>query len=173
MRDFLSFVLRGAWAGTAFVLALCILLFGSMGALLLLNPEFLLYSAPPGAIVGLVLWLIAGKTVEPLSQGARFGIGTGIAAAILLPMSFYQTWISIAFRGVYGFDMPSMLMRIALYSAGIGGLAGLACPASREQVSRESKLTYRERLQLYEAAEREAKEARGRIKSASLSKNQS
>jgi hypothetical protein len=162
MRDFLRFVLRGTWAGTAFVLAIWILLFGSMGALLLLNPVFLLYSASPGAVVGLVLWLIAGKTTEPLSQGARFGIGTGIAAAILLLMSFYQTWISIGFRPVYGFDMPSMLMRIAVYSAGVGGLAGLACPASREQVSQESKLTYRERLQLYEAAEREARKlARG------------
>ena len=172
MRDFLSFVLRGAWAGTAFVLALCILLFGSMGALLLLDAEFLLYSVPPGAIVGVVLWLIAGKTTEPLSQAARFGIGTGIATAILLPMSFYQTWIGIALRGVYGFDMPSLLMRIAVYSAGLGGLAGLACPASRDQVSQKAKLTYRERLQLYEAAEREAKEARERIASDGLSRNQ-
>ena len=173
MRDLVGFVLRGAWAGAAFVLAPTILIYGSMGAFFFLDPLFLLQSLPPGAVVGLVLWFAAGKATGPLTPGKRFAIGTGIAAAIIFPMNFYQAATGISWRRAYDFDIPSMLMRIVLYAAGIGGLAGLACPASREQVNQASQLTYRERVRLYETAEREAKEAHERMASADDNRNQS
>jgi hypothetical protein len=158
MKDFLSFVLRGGWTGVGLSVGLMVLFYGSLGAFMFLSLDFLIYALPPGAIVGFVLWLIAGKAVKPLTPGFRFGIGTIVVAVILVLMWGYQATKLDANQLEY-LDIPSTLMRLGVLSAGWGGLAGLACPASREYRP-EPELTYRERTQLYEAAEQEAKAAR-------------
>jgi hypothetical protein len=169
MKDFLSFTLRGAWGGILFTLALMVLVYGSLGAFLFLNYLFLLYSLPPGAIVGLVLWFVAARTTKPLQPIIRFAIGTGTAAAILLPIWGYQAVTSVSRGYVSDLDIPSVLLRLAVYAAGVGGLAGLACPASRAYGHNPPELNYRERTRLYEAAEKEAQNARAGIRQADSS----
>jgi hypothetical protein len=163
MKDFLSFILRGAWAGIVFPSAVSVLIWGSVGAFLFLNLTFLLYSGLPGAIVGLVLWFVAARTTKPIRPIIRFAIGTGTVAAILLPVWFHQAATSVSRGYISELDIPSVLMRLTVYAAGVGGLAGLACPASREYEYNEPELSYRERTRLYEAAEKEAQSARERL----------
>jgi hypothetical protein len=166
MRDLFRFVLRGAWPGVAFSMGLMIMIWGSLGAFIFLHPLYLAYALTPGAITGIVIWFVAGKANKPLTAGVRFAIGSGVIAGFLLMMSIYQMAVTMNVTLLEYIDLPSLIMRIAVFGMGIGGLGGLACPGARQYLNRKSNLTYRERTRLYEAAEEEARTARQRNASA-------
>jgi hypothetical protein len=161
MKDLIGFVLRGALPGVTLSIVLAILSYGWMGATLGVSPIFFAYAMLPGAIAGLVLWFITGRADKPLTAGRRFSIGTAIVAAYSLVVGVAQVALSLGTTRLQYVLIPWTIMWIAVWAVSIGGLGGLACPASREYRV-EPKLTYWERTQLYEAAEQEAKAARER-----------
>jgi hypothetical protein len=161
MRDFLRFVLRGSWASAIFTLLLLTVNWGSLGALIFLNPAVLMRCAIPGAIVGVVLWIVSGRTNRRLPWIQRVVIGTLVGATILFAFGLYEILTTpVDFRDLYFMRWITVTL---IYAAGFGGLAGSACPSQREDKPHEDHLTYRERAKLYEAAEQEAKAARERI----------
>lgn len=169
MRDLIRFVLRGAGGGVSFTLGLAILFYGRIGGFLLLSRLYFVFALLPGAVVGLFLWLIAGRVNKPLSGGLRFSAGTAVAGAYIVVASLSQRALTLEATQYENYDIPLMIMGIAVYAVSIGGVAGLWCPAGRENLNRKPELTYLERTRLYEAAEREAKTARERNASARVS----
>ena len=95
MKDFISFSLRGAWGGAiGAVIAwflFYVLSFGPFwGLLFVLHPIVLVYLAVPGALVGLILWILTGRTAESLNAISRGAIGTGVILGLIALLSIYQ-----------------------------------------------------------------------------------
>src|SRR5205807_10147618 len=110
----------------------------------------------PGAIVGLVLWLLLAGHRKNLDAAFRFTVGT----AVSLPVLVWLDWLDLrwGFRHEGEVSLAAVfsgVIGILLLSAAVGGIAGLASP-EKTLSEKESSLSYRERVQLYESAEQEA-----------------
>ena len=162
MKDYPRFVLRGGGAGAVVAFSAVIYFWVFFAIAIFYHPVSLVYMTLPGAVVGLVLCSVAGNCSNPLTPAKRFAIGTGAVAVLATAGSIYRLSTD-QFAREYGIEYWIVILRILISAAAIGGLAGLACPASREHAHDEPKLSYRERTRLYEAAEREAQENRERI----------
>lgn len=177
MKDLLIFLLRGALGAiigsVSFALLFSLYTKFFLHFVLAVIPVALAIEGAWGVVIGLACW-VATRNLRKLSVLVRILIGTGITWVAIL--AFYLYPLVNGREHFPDFSVIELLQFqffLLAVSLSIGGAAGLACPALREQVNEESKLTYRKRLRLYEAAEREAKEARERIASVSVSRNQS
>jgi len=156
VEDFLKFVVRGTWGGFTFALIWLIVFYGPRGPLFFLDLTFLICYAIPGAIVGLVVWWLAGRLAQPIIWARRAMIGTTITAMIILGLNFYQL-ISELNRIEYVHVNVFGVVDSVLWALGYGGLAGLACSSSRnDAMIKTEPLTYRQRVDMYAAAEVEA-----------------
>ena len=152
MSDFFKYILRGSLGGASFLLGVSVLCFGLWVPLLILMvPWTLLYVLWPGALVGLVLWSWV-RSVDHFGWWTRAAIGAGsliLVAAVMMIISHINEDTSF----ISGTEVTFGFIQTAL----TGALAGICCPAT---VEKNSKLTYRERVALYELNELEAKHAR-------------
>lgn len=169
MKDLMIFLLRGALGAIigsiSFALIFSLYIRYFLLLIVALIPVALAIEGAYGMLIGFVCWVSAGGE-RRLNVLVRVAIGTGITWVALLALYLYP--LVTARENFSGFSVIEIFqfhLFLLVVSLSIGGAAGMACPALREQVSEESKLTYRERLRLDEAAEREAKEARQRIES--------
>jgi len=166
MKDLISFSLRGAWGGAiGAVIAwflFYVLSFGPFwGLLFVLHPIVLVYLAVPGALVGLILWILTGRTAESLNAISRGAIGTGVILGLIALLSIYQLAWQVNQLGLIELNLLRIFQVTIIEAVFLGGAAGLACPSRRQEVLKEgSNITYWERVALYEMAEREAQIAR-------------
>jgi len=162
MYDAFRFVLRSALGG-AIVPMLCLAVFcqAYFGAfyyapIIFLHPVVLLIATIPGGCVGLTLWFLCLRGVEPLAVWSRMAIGAGVQAVIyVLVLFLYLPTDQISLTH----PQRPIVWTLALTMAG-GTLAGLTCP-SRIGFRKEPELTFRQRMQLYETGhvESESKES--------------
>ena len=151
MGDFVKYILRGSLGGAIIPLVWSLLIFGLwVPALLLLTfPWGLAYLLWPGALVGLVLWSWV-LVVEHVSWSRRAAIGSGslilVAAVMLITYIGEDTSLLSFAEIVFGLAQTALA----------GASAGVCCPAGAKK---NPKLTYRERVALYELNELEAKQA--------------
>jgi hypothetical protein len=162
MNDFISFVCRGALAGSIFPLLFLIFHFGPRyGPLFFLGVIF--WYLAPGAMVGLVMW-VCGQVANKPGAILRITIGTAISFPVNASLNFSD--LVVVIRSLLDMTFDDILwglVRILLFCVAIGGVAGFVCPAEKTS-KKEPELSYWERLRLYEAAEAEAKLAREKLK---------
>lgn len=155
MQDLFRFVWRGAVGGMIVPLLLngSGLLYFALISLWTL-PIIFFYLAIPGAVVGIALWILCRRAVEniPPIRRAAFGVVTLIGLTGLFAIGSYVTgWGSeYPYQGESGLiEWMRWLLLLSIYFLGAGGLAGIMCPA-RLLVRPEPRLSYRERVELYE-----------------------
>lgn len=155
MKDFIRFVWRGAAGGMIVpsLLGSYVILYFAFLSLWTL-PIIFCYLAIPGGVVGIVLWILCKRAVQNITPMRRavFGVVTLIGLTGLFAIgSFVTGWgaesnYQIEYRVV---DWMRWALMTSIYYLGTGGLAGAMCPA-RLLVRPEPRLTYRERMELYE-----------------------
>ena len=162
MRDFVRFVLRGAWGGAmasaTFTLLIVLYYFGpSWGVMYLFHPFALFFFAVPGAFVGFVLWVVTALTGTRLNAILRIIIGMvgmGLLLAMYLVIILYELGdVNRIDLSQFSFSTP--VVWLLLWLAVTGGSAGLASPSGK-LFTKEAGLTYWERVALFEIAQREA-----------------
>jgi len=162
MIDLIRFVARGAVAGAILPLVLIsalISIFLGPGVALKIFLAVFYWFLIPGAVVGLALWVIA-RFRKRLPADVRFVVGTLIQFVLVcvLLLGLISAWSEDKSSLLY---VPLCFVWILIASAGVGGVAGVACPDALSR-KKEPELTYWERVALYEMAEREASFARAR-----------
>lgn len=160
MKDFFQFVGRGAsggaLAGATVTLLIIVYYFGpSWGLLYLYHPMVLACFAVPGAIVGLVLWIVATLARAPLITVWRVAIGISVGPTIYFLIVLYALGGHLDKIESTQFSFSSPVVWLLLWITVPGGIAGLASPSGRRIVKDEG-LTYWDRVALYEIAQREA-----------------
>ena len=159
MIEFLKYVLRGMLGGMIVPILWSILLFGLGGPLFLVSfSDSWKYVLGPGALVGLLIWLCS-LVFERLGLIARIATGAGVLSAIAMIRSLDSYLPNGERPPHFGQTLAWFVVNFAVS----GALSGLACPGGRFP-KREPKLTYRERVRMYEEAEAEAKRARERLR---------
>jgi hypothetical protein len=157
MKDFVRFLLRGAWgsamAGATLTLLIVLYYFGpSWGVMYLFHPFALFFFAVPGACVGFVLWFITALIGTHLITILRITIGMGVLLTIYFAIVLYLLGGHV---DQITLTDSTLVVWLLLWLAFTGGIAGLACP-SRKLFTKEAGLTYGERMALYEIAQLEA-----------------
>lgn len=154
MPQFLKYILRGCVGGAVLPLLWFVCIFGPFGPLVFVYlPSTVEYLLGPGALVGLVVWLCS-LVFEHLGWAARALIGSALLSVIVLVRIF----LSLPNGSVpphFGQTLVWIVLNVAL----IGALSGLTCP-SGTQATREAKLSYWERVAMYEIVELEARLSR-------------
>ena len=153
MRDLIRFVWRGALGG-----AIIPLTWYGYYLIIAWRVPFIRYyllvslciTAIPGALVGMVLWLLCFLFVDRLGTFLRIIIGVAIALTIITLPGIPRSQSPL--------DEPSESLRlivwILIYGVAVGGLAGWLCPPTMI-FRREPEPPYWERVREYEAAQAE------------------
>src|SRR5215813_4638121 len=156
MRELIRFLGRGAFAGAIFPFLFVTWSFGPI-----IGPLFfvglLYWQLIPGAAVGLVLWL-GSHLWRVFGVVSRVSIGTLVALCLAIAIDSYGFVAMFRRHNLSRNEMVLDVVWLWFICTATGGLAGIACPRAHRR--QEPKLTYRERTQLYELAEAEAKAAR-------------
>lgn len=160
MKDFFQFVgrgaLGGALAGATVTLLICVYYFGpSWNLLYLFHPMILACFAVPGAIVGLVLWIVSTLARARLNTILRIAIGIGVLPTLYFLIVLYALGGHLDKIDFTQFSFSSPVVWSLLWITVPGGIAGLASPSGR-RIAKDDGLTYWDRVALYEIAQREA-----------------
>jgi hypothetical protein len=160
MKDFFHFVGRGAFggalAGATVTLLICLYYFGpSWNLLYLYHPMVLACFAVPGAIVGLVLWIVTTLARARLNTILRIAIGICVLPTIYFLIVLYALGGHLDKIESTQFSFSSPIVWFLLWITVPGGIAGLASPSGR-RIAKDDGLTYWDRVALYEIAELEA-----------------
>jgi hypothetical protein len=161
MKDFFQFVGRaasgGALAGATLTLLICLYYFGpSWNVLYLYHPMILACFAVPSAIVGLVLWIVTTLAGARLISLLRIGIGISVVPAIYFLIVLYALGGHLDKIDFTQFSFSTEVVWLLLWITVPGGIAGLAAP-SRRRFTKDTRLTYWDRVALYEIAQLEAR----------------
>jgi hypothetical protein len=160
MKDFFQFIGRGAsggaLAGATLTLLICLYYFGpSWGLVYLYHPMVLACFAVPGALVGLVLWIVTTLAGARLIAILRIAIGISVLPAIYFLIVLYALGGHLDKIDSTQFSFSAEVVWAFLWITVPGGIAGFASP-SRRRFTKDTGLTYWDRVALYEIAELEA-----------------
>jgi hypothetical protein len=160
MKDFFQFVgraaLGGALAGATLTLLMCMYFFGpSWEQMYLFHPLVLACFAVPGAIVGLVLWMVSTLARARLITILRIAIGICVVPTIYFLIVLYALGGHLDKIDFTQLSFSSPVVWFLLWITVPGGIAGLASPSGR-RIAKDDGLTYWDRVALYEIAQLEA-----------------
>ena len=155
MKNLIRFLWRGAVGGMIVPLLLsapAIVYLGSISPWTL--PLVFFYLAIPGAVVGLVLWILSKRAfgnIKPIRR-AKLGVVTVIVLVVLCAIVSYLTGWGYQSIDQLDYRLIDWVRWFLLRTIGVvggGGLAGIMCPA-RLRLKRAPGASNGERIELHE-----------------------